>query len=178
MIPNGRMWEAAGGTAKHSSTRGCEEADVQVIVCESHSHWTVRISHWLAAKRKSIAQLRYRLVTVRDEQAVFQLLGNAECSAVCWEVCHDTAQQMVQAIRRQRREFPRSLPVVVGPAITTSWEPLLVLAGAAWVGDGPMAVPLLGRLVLRHASMQSRPAPDQWWQEDLPALPWQEVATG
>ncbi|GIW93139.1 MAG: hypothetical protein KatS3mg110_1180 [Pirellulaceae bacterium] len=150
---------------------------MQIVVFESHSRWTARISHWLAARRKALGRLSFRLVRAGDGQEVFQALRKDQASVVCWVVHGAEAQQIVPAIRYQRREFPRSLPIVVGPAATTAWQPLLVLAGAAWVGDGPHAVLLFGKLITKHASMQPRAAPDHWWEEDLPALPWQEVAT-
>ncbi len=143
-----------------------------VIICERRPFWALRLSHFLSLKVS--VSIPWQLVVADTEVRVFDLLANVPTAVVCWIAECQQGKSLVGAVKRQRREFPESLPVVFGAIIDSPWQPLVALAGAAWMGQQVNCLSAVVRLIERHYAMVERPK-TLWWNRALPLLPWQEV---
>lgn len=151
---------------------GTTPAAWRLVVWEVEPYWVIRLRQYFVWQCRLPAASR-QVVWAPSVEQVFEELQGYPTAATCWVVPAARAVLVAEQLMRQRRDFPTSLPLAVGPGVAPPWKSLLAVSGAAWLGETVAELPQLGRLVARHAALAPI-SPRPWWHNATETLPWDD----
>jgi response regulator RpfG family c-di-GMP phosphodiesterase len=144
---------------------------MQVIICESAGDWAAELCRRLPAN--------VSLIETRSLDDLLRQLDQMPAAVVALELTASQGKQVVTAVHRIDREFPRATTIVLAARDLSPWEGLVREAGAIHFVGSPRKVDEIVELVRRRAALASEhgaAAADSNSLEDqiLAGLPWGE----
>jgi DNA-binding NarL/FixJ family response regulator len=144
---------------------------MQIIICESTGDWAAELCRRLPAN--------VSLIETRSLGETWQRLSASPAAVVALELTASQAEQVVAAVQRIDREFPRAAAIVLATRELSAWEALVREAGAIHFVGSPRKLDEIVELVRRRAALASErgaAAADSNSLEDqiLAGLPWGE----